>query len=57
MKGKDIGFISQDNGGDVFFHFFAINMPGFKKLEEGDCVSFVVGEGDRRPETKDVRKL
>ena len=54
---KGFGFISQDHGEDVFVHFSSINMPGFKKLEEGDRVSFEVEEGDRGPQAKNVEKL
>ena len=54
---KGYGFISQDDGEDVFVHFSAIDMPGFKKLEEGDRVSFEVGEGERGLQAKNVKKL
>jgi CspA family cold shock protein len=54
---KGFGFISQDDGEDVFVHFSSIDMPGFKKLEEGDRVSFEVEEGDRGLQAKNVRKL
>ena len=54
---KGFGFISQDDGEDVFVHFSSIDMPGFKKLEEGDRVSFEVEEGDRGLQAKNVKKV
>ena len=37
---RGYGFISQDEGDDLFFHYSSIDMSGFRKLEEGDRVSF-----------------
>ncbi len=54
---KGFGFISQDEGGDIFVHYSSIDMPGFKRLAEGDRVSFEVEEDDRGPKAKNVRKL
>ena len=54
---KGYGFISQEDGQDIFVHFSSINMPGFKTLVEGDQVSFDVEEGDRGPVAKNVKKL
>jgi len=54
---KGYGFITQDNGGDIFVHFSSIIMPGFKALAEGDRVSFEVEEDERGPKAKDVRRL
>jgi CspA family cold shock protein len=54
---KGFGFISQEEGEDVFVHHSSIDMPGFKTLAEGDRVSFEVEEADRGPKAKNVRKL
>lgn len=44
---KGYGFITLDNGSDVFVHFSAINIDGFKTLEEGQKVTLDVEKGDR----------
>ena len=54
---KGYGFIEQDEGGDIFVHHSAINMPGFKILYEGDRVSFDVGQGTKGPAAQNVTKL
>ena len=53
---KGYGFINEDQGRDIFVHFSAIDMQGFKTLSEGDVVMFEVEESDRGPEAKNVRK-
>ena len=44
---KGYGFIEQEGGEDVFVHFSAIQMDGFKTLAEGQVVEFEVQQGDK----------
>ncbi len=54
---KGFGFIEQQNGQDLFVHHSAIDMAGFRTLNEGDRVSFEIEETDRGPKAKNVIKL
>ena len=54
---KGFGFISCDDGKDVFVHFSAINSDGFKTLEEGQKVKFEVVEGARGPQAANVEVI
>ncbi|MDF2610112.1 MAG: cold-shock DNA-binding domain protein [Lachnospiraceae bacterium] len=54
---KGYGFLSDDAGNDVFVHFSALNMDGFKVLEEGQAVEFDVINGDKGPQAANVTKL
>jgi len=54
---KGYGFISDENGDDIFVHFSALNMSGFKVLEEGDKVEYEVVEGEKGPQAANVTKL
>ena len=53
---KGYGFISQENGEDVFVHFSAIQAQGFKSLAEGDRVEFEVTNGPKGLQAANVRK-
>ena len=54
---KGFGFISVEGGDDVFAHFSAINLDGFKTLEEGQKVSFYIVEGARGPQAANITIL
>ena len=54
---KGYGFITEEDGRDVFVHYSSIDMPGFKTLAEGEQVSFEVEESDRGPMAKNVAKV
>ena len=57
---KGYGFIQQDNGGkDVFVHFRQINSNGYDRvsLQEGQKVTFEVGEGEKGPQAENVTTL
>jgi cold shock protein len=54
---KGYGFIGQNSGPDVFVHYSAISMDGFKTLQEGDTVEFEVVQGQKGPQADKVTKL
>jgi len=54
---KGYGFISQDNGDDVFVHYSAIESDGFKTLHEDQQVEFEVTEGPKGPQASKVVPL
>jgi CspA family cold shock protein len=54
---KGYGFVErEDGGGDVFVHFSAIQMEGFKTLNEGEQVEFEIVEGARGPQAANVTR-
>ncbi len=54
---KGYGFIEQDGGEDVFVHFSAIMMDGFKTLAEGQLVDFEIKTGDKGLHAANVTKV
>jgi len=54
---KGFGFITAENGEDIFAHFSQIQKDGFKSLEEGESVSFDVVEGQKGPQAANIVSL
>ncbi len=54
---KGFGFIEQDGGLDIFVHYSAIQMDGFKTLKQGQDVEFEIKEGEKGPQAANVMKL
>jgi cold shock protein len=52
---KGYGFIEREDGDDVFVHYSAIQMNGYRTLEEGQRVEFDVGQGKKGEEAQNVR--
>lgn len=56
-ESKGYGFITAEDGTDVFAHYSAIQGNGFKTLAEGDAVSFDVLPGDKGPKASNITKI
>ena len=54
---KGYGFITREQGNDVFVHYSAINGSGYRSLEEDQRVEFTVTEGSKGPQAQDVTVL
>ena len=54
---KGYGFITTENGEDLFAHFTQIQKDGFKSLEDGEAVSFDVVEGQKGPQAANIQSL
>lgn len=54
---KGFGFISRDNGPDVFVHYSAIQGKGYRSLEEGQRVEFTLEQGPKGPQASNVIAL
>ena len=54
---KGYGFITGEDGADVFAHFSQINKEGFKTLEEGQAVSFDLVQGAKGPQAENITIL
>ena len=54
---KGNGLISDEDGNDVFVHFSALDMDGFKELKDGEKVEFEVTEGAKGHQAANVRRI
>jgi CspA family cold shock protein len=55
-ESKGFGFLTAEDGTDVFVHFSEIKGEGFKTLQEGDDVTFEIEEGPKGPRAVNVQK-
>ena len=51
---KGFGFITGEDGADIFAHFSQIKTDGYKTLEEGQKVSYEVGKGQKGPQAENI---
>jgi len=56
-EAKGFGFITSEDGSDVFVHYSSIQSNGFKSLDEGDSVSFDIEDGAKGPKALNVVRL
>ena len=54
---KGYGFVTSEDGQDVFVHHSDIQGEGFKTLDEGQAVEFDIGEGSKGPKAANIRKI
>ena len=52
---KGYGFITRENGDDIFVHFSDIESDGYKTLDDGDSVDFTVADGEKGKQAKEVK--
>lgn len=53
---KGYGFLSKEDGGEVFVHYTAIQKAGFKTLKEGQSVQFEIEDGSKGPQAVNVKE-
>ncbi len=54
---KGYGFITGDDGNEVFVHFSSIQVDGYKTLDEGQAVEYEVADSEKGPQAYDVKKI